>query len=367
MAAEDYYQLLGISREASDDEIRKAYKKAALKYHPDKNPNNAEAEHMFKKIAEAYDVLQEKDKRRIYDLYGEVGLKSGAGAGGFSSDGAAAFGGVDPMDIFSRFFGAEGMESMHVGGGNNAKVHMFRSDGRGGGGMSFSFGGSGRDFDMGDGDLFSQMFHGARNASSSDDDGLAIGSLVIIQGLRAAAHLNGCSGTIVGQDPDSGRLQVQVDGSVVAVRPENVAVSKLQRPRKRRSSIDPFPTARSARGRANSRESSTPKRGTFVQIINTNRPDLDGVHGEVFSFDEGSRTYNVRIGGARAVSLPPANLMYLAGTLAIIEGLVSATQFNNAKVEISKLDSATGRYEVNLPNGTFLKIRPENLRVETSN
>ena len=71
MSSDDYYALLGLKKTATDDEIKKAYRKLAIKWHPDKNPDNKEkAQEMFKKIGEAYAVLQDKDKRAVYDKYG---------------------------------------------------------------------------------------------------------------------------------------------------------------------------------------------------------------------------------------------------------------------------------------------------------
>lgn len=79
----DYYAALGISRNATDDEIKKAYKREALKWHPDRNPTNKEqAEEKFKEIAEAYEVLSDEKKRKVYDQFGEEGLKGGMPAGG---------------------------------------------------------------------------------------------------------------------------------------------------------------------------------------------------------------------------------------------------------------------------------------------
>ena len=80
----DYYELLGVSKGASTDDIKKAYRKLALKYHPDRNQGSKENEDRFKQVTEAYEVLSDSEKRSIYDQYGEQGLKRGAGgAGGF--------------------------------------------------------------------------------------------------------------------------------------------------------------------------------------------------------------------------------------------------------------------------------------------
>jgi len=97
-AKADYYELLGVPRNAADQEIKSAYRKLALKYHPDRNPGNKEAEERFKEAAEAYSVLQDPDKRRRYDAYGHAGV-SGAGAG-FDPTIFADFG-----DILGDFFG----------------------------------------------------------------------------------------------------------------------------------------------------------------------------------------------------------------------------------------------------------------------
>ena len=77
----DYYEVLGVARNANADEIKKAYRKAAIKYHPDKNPGDKEAEEKFKEAAEAYDVLSNPDKRARYDQYGHAGMSGAAGGG----------------------------------------------------------------------------------------------------------------------------------------------------------------------------------------------------------------------------------------------------------------------------------------------
>ena len=94
----DYYEVLSVSRDASADTIKKAYRKLALKYHPDKNPNDKEAERKFKEAAEAYSILSDGQKRPQYDQFGHAGVGMGGGAGGFG-------GGVhmNMDDIFSQF------------------------------------------------------------------------------------------------------------------------------------------------------------------------------------------------------------------------------------------------------------------------
>jgi len=98
----DYYRVLGVSRDADEAELKKAYRKAAMQYHPDRN-KDPDAEARFKEITEAYEVLRDPDKRSIYDRYGEAGLKRGAGGAGFHH-----FDLSEALSVFMRDFGGFG-------------------------------------------------------------------------------------------------------------------------------------------------------------------------------------------------------------------------------------------------------------------
>lgn len=109
----DYYQILGVSRDAGADAVKKAYRKLALKYHPDRNPDDPRAEEKFKEATEAYEVLRDSEKRALYDRYGHQGVKAGAGAaGGFR--GFSTF--DEALNVFMREFGGFGFEDLFGGG-----------------------------------------------------------------------------------------------------------------------------------------------------------------------------------------------------------------------------------------------------------
>lgn len=121
MAKRDYYEVLGVNKNASEDEIKKAYRKIAIKYHPDRNPGDKKAEEKFKEAAEAYDVLHDTQKRQQYDQFGFDAPGTGGFGGGFS-------GNMNMDDIFSMFgdiFGGHGGFS-GFGGGRQSRPQQFR-------------------------------------------------------------------------------------------------------------------------------------------------------------------------------------------------------------------------------------------------
>jgi molecular chaperone DnaJ len=131
MSKRDYYEVLEVNKDASAEELKKAYRKQALRFHPDKNPGNKEAEEHFKESAEAYEVLSDPNKRKRYDQYGHAGLGNGNGFGGFGGGGMSMddifshfgdiFGGGDP---FSSFFGGGGRRGKSVNKGSNLRVKV---------------------------------------------------------------------------------------------------------------------------------------------------------------------------------------------------------------------------------------------------
>ena len=119
----DFYEILGVSKGASQDEIKKAYRKVAMQHHPDRNPGDKAAEDKFKEAAEAYEILNDADKKAQYDRFGHNAFSSGRGGGGFHS------GGMNMDDIFSQFgdiFGDEGFGSFFGGGGRRSSGSQSR-------------------------------------------------------------------------------------------------------------------------------------------------------------------------------------------------------------------------------------------------
>lgn len=131
----DYYKVLGVERSATQDEVKRAYRKLAVKYHPDKNPGDAQAEKEFKKVSEAYEILGDENKRRMYDQYGESAFAAGAGgAGGFPGGGFSSM--EEALRTFMGAFGGGGNGGGGAGGGIFDSFFGFETGG--GRGQSFA-------------------------------------------------------------------------------------------------------------------------------------------------------------------------------------------------------------------------------------
>ncbi len=136
MSKRDYYEILGVGKNASADEIKKAYRKVAMQYHPDRNPGDKAAEEKFKEAAEAYEVLSDADKKSQYDRFGHAGVSGNGRGGGFSGGGMntddifSQFGDIFGDDIFGSFFGGGGRSQRSSGGrargvrGSNLRIKL---------------------------------------------------------------------------------------------------------------------------------------------------------------------------------------------------------------------------------------------------
>ena len=207
----DYYEVLGVNKSATDAEIKKAYRKLAKKYHPDMNKDNPKAEELFKEVTEAYEVLSDKEKRKLYDQFGHAAFDEGAGQGGAYGAGGQGFRGG-----FSGF-GGQGFRGGFSGGGGfgNRGFGGFGSGNfGGGGGGSFHFNGNSGDgyqeyYYTGDNldDIFDGFFGGSRKGRSRSKDGEDVLAKVEVSFEEAAL---GADKVIRFRAPDGSEQSLQV-------------------------------------------------------------------------------------------------------------------------------------------------------------
>lgn len=210
----DYYEVLGVNKSATDAEIKKAYRKLAKKYHPDMNKDNPKAEELFKEVTEAYEVLSDKEKRKLYDQFGHAAFDEGAGQGGAYGAGGQGFG--SGAGGFGGF-GGQGFRGGFSGGGSfgNSSFGGFGSGNfGGGGGGSFHFNGNSGDgyqeyYYTGDNldDIFDGFFGGSRKGRSRSKDGEDVLAKVEVSFEEAAL---GADKVIRFRAPDGSEQSLQV-------------------------------------------------------------------------------------------------------------------------------------------------------------
>jgi len=370
--SEDYYAVLGVERTASEAEISKAYKKLALKHHPDKNPDNRDkAEAAFKKISEAYSVLGDKEKRQHYDRFGkDAPHGENAGAGGVFHPGAG--GGLSREEaerIFQTFFGGMGPMGGAAGPGGG-RSFVFVSGGGPGvsgapmdsddedlGGFGGGFGGIGGGFPGGFGagmpggfpmgDMLSGIFGGPMGRSMGTSGAthrrrpgrsagpgrqpqqqlpphaLPSGTPVVVRGLEKAREHNGKVGRVKSFDSTRARYDVEVEGGgVLSLRPNNLTQQCV------------------------------------VEIAGLqSKPELNGRKGEVVSYDDGAGRYMVLVqGSGSAVALQRRNCVLPPGARVCLCELASV-RYNGQMARVCDVDREAERYTVQCQNGDEIKVK----------
>jgi len=343
--SDDYYKVLGVDRGASDNEIAKAYKKLALKYHPDKNPDNKEAaEENFKVITEAYEVLHYPEKRKNYDQFGKQGVQGGPGGpgGGVSFQQAdeifkAFFGGNDP---FSMFFGGDdddgpgGLFGKGMPGGPRV---VFSGMPGGSGGMPGGF------FDMGGMGGFPgggmRMGKGAGKGPGGrrsappppPQHAMPVGTAVVVRDLAKAQEYNGKTGKITGWDQAKSRYEVELEGeTTLSLRPQNLTQQ------------------------------------CRIKVIGIeSQPELNGQSGQILNYNEQQGRYLVRLdkklaNGKDMIGLQAGNVILASQTRVVIQGL-SKEEFNGLMAQIVDTDLEASRYTVQCQNGKSIKIKYDNV------
>uniref|UniRef100_A0A7S1IL73 J domain-containing protein n=1 Tax=Eutreptiella gymnastica TaxID=73025 RepID=A0A7S1IL73_9EUGL len=365
--SDDYYKVLGVSRDATEQEVARAYKKLALKYHPDKNPDNRDqAEEHFKKVSEAYDCLSDSSKRKTYDQFGKQGLQGGMGPedeGGMHGGGPGMrFSGGTGMSkeqaeqIFTQFFGGGGMFSMGDDDGTSSfsfmrvpsmggKKRARRQPGSvddlfGNMGGSMPFGGmmgadmlfGGMDADSMFGEMPRMGFGGPmrRDRGHTQPNLIPLGTQVVIIGLKSTLEHNGKEATIVQYDAAAERYTVEtVTGHVLALKPTNL----------------------------------TQVVGVKLWGL-SGKPELNGATGKIAQWNPHKARYEVQVPKLdKILSLKPGNVQLPVSTVVRIEGLSNAARYNGKWGKILDVDMVERRYQVQLDNATQLKVKWENVRV----
>mmetsp|Transcript_113576 Transcript_113576/g.316004 ORF Transcript_113576/g.316004 Transcript_113576/m.316004 type:complete len:354 (+) Transcript_113576:103-1164(+) len=342
-ADDDYYRLLGVGRGASDGEIVKAYKRLALKHHPDKNPDDPEtAEQMFKRISEAYSVLCDAEKRRKYDLLGSDPPRASRRSGNFtrqSSTGSTE----QAEDFFSAFAGVprgvpytgRGIPSAKDFGsplrGKEDPLAFFASAHRGRGSVDDlrsgmfrrSYGGTSGDCATRFAASQPSWFRPPTAFAASPDWAIPLGRSVTIRGLARAPEHNGKVGTVMKFDEGRCRYDVEVIG-----------VGKL--------SLKPQSLTQRCR----------------IEVVDMDsKPGMNGRTGDVLAFDFETGLYTVMM------QYPPSVLVLPRGNCRLSEGVrvltlgLSVDRYNGQMAKIVDVDAFARRYRLHLKDGQEVKVK----------
>lgn len=351
LKSDDYYQILGVIRSADDAALKKAYRKLAVKWHPDKNPDNKEATINFQNISEAYACLSDPKKRKLYDQYGKQGVDAAdqmPSGGGFPS----GFGGVhhmsaeDAQKMFSNFFGGSdpfGSMNMFSSSGNGTTTQVFSMSTSGGGGpediMNMMMGANmmpGMSISMG-GTPFSSLSgrtSGHRRVShnnlSKKYNIIPNGTVVSLKGLKNKPERNGDMGVIQQYDTCSHRYIVKFEDTEETMSVKDVNL--LQH--------------------------------AHIRIYGLSYDIFNGKTATIITWIPSKERYNVHVTALKKfVSLKPGNVVLSKGTVAMVTGLVSKQELNGKFGTIVEWLREKERYEVRLSDSQVVRVKIENMMV----
>ncbi|KAH8047441.1 hypothetical protein JL722_13069 [Aureococcus anophagefferens] len=306
--SDDYYKVLGVHRSADDSQLKKAYRKLAIKYHPDKNPDDKRAEEYFKAVAEAYDVLSDPQKRAGYDRFGKDGAK-------------AAEQGQD-MGGMGQGFGG------FPGGSRGPQM-----DGRRAGASAWAASTAGRATSASPCSTARRRRAHVQPKQTARYDVLPMGAKVVLVGLQAAAEKNDEVGVVERFDAAKGRYNVRLDegGEVLALK------------------------------EANLQQMLSGVRLTGL----TENPDMDGKSGTLVATrraGDGSPRYVVVLSATqKTVSINGANLLLPRGALVTVAGVQAKPELNGRKGTVQSWDGAAKRDVVQISPADQLKLKPANV------
>eukprot|EP00558_Chaetoceros_sp_UNC1202_P001940 CAMPEP_0197258814 /NCGR_PEP_ID=MMETSP1429-20130617/83196_1 /TAXON_ID=49237 /ORGANISM="Chaetoceros sp., Strain UNC1202" /LENGTH=379 /DNA_ID=CAMNT_0042722999 /DNA_START=88 /DNA_END=1227 /DNA_ORIENTATION=- len=372
--SEDYYAILGCNRKADDSTLKKAYRKLAVKWHPDKNPDNDEATKNFQKISEAYAVLSDAQKRKMYDQFGKEGANAAdnmpeggmpGGMGGFpgfgggmpsgGGGGAMHMSPEEAQQFFGSMFGSDdpfgGLFGMN-GGGMPGGVHVnVGSGGMPGGGMGGMPGGM-----PGGMDPFSMMFGG----------GMPGGMGAGMHGMPSG--FGGMPSQFPPQKPPPQRYDVIPPRTVISLKglvnsPErngDQGVIQEYNPIKERYRVQ-F---------EDSQETMYIKASNMLQHVHVrihdvkSQPELNGKTGTIITWLPAKQRYNIHVSELKkVVSLRPANVVLDTGTVGQIDGLKSKPELNGKWGTIKGWIRDSNKYDVQLSQQQVIRIKAEYMRV----
>ncbi|KAL7541886.1 hypothetical protein ACHAXR_011333 [Thalassiosira sp. AJA248-18] len=360
MNSKDYYQILGCPRNADDATLKKAYRKLAVKWHPDKNPDSEEATENFQKVSEAYATLSDSKKRQMYDQYGEEGVRAAeagadapgggmhGGFGGFGGGGGFPGGGhgahqmspEEAQQFFSHAFGGgDPFGGMFGMGGGGPGIQFSRGDPFGGGG----FGGGGGDpfasflgqsqstrSGMGGSSMRGSGMGGSTRsvATKKEYDVIPKGTIVSLKDLVNKSEYNGDRGVVKKFVPQSKRYVVELEDSqeTMSVKPENM----LQHVHVTLHDIQ-------------------------------SQPELNGKMGTVITWCPTKGRYNIYVASVKkVVSLKPGNVVLETGIVARVYGL-SRPELNGKWGTIKDWIKDSNKYDVQLSSSQIIRVKAENM------